>query len=147
MTALAACAADPIEGQWRIGASEAIVNIRPCAAPDAFEMVWVDGADCSILPGTIVGQLTAAPTPGLYDCRMPIDPTGATKPKVWEATISLSERDPYSFTFGHYERRTTLSIRNLLPRWLRVSIGHKDTRPANLEGARRLDAPPRFVRL
>lgn len=145
--ALPGSAADPIEGRWNLGAGQAVVDIRASDRPDCFEMVWVDGDDCSVLPGEIVGTLTAAPTQGLYDCRMPVDPVHGTNPRQWEATVTIHPDDPYSFTFGHYERRTTVSVRNLLPRWMRLSVSRKDTRPGNLDGGRRTDAPPRFVRL
>ena len=147
LAALCALAADPIVGRWRILGSSDVVDIRPADVADEFVMLWVDGDDCSIMPGTVVGRLTAAPAPGLYDCRMPIDPTGDTNPKVWEATVTISPSDPYTFTFGHYERRNSLNVRNLLPRWLRVSVSRKDSRPNNLDGARRVDSPPRFVSL
>ncbi|MDE6300782.1 MAG: hypothetical protein K2M19_03620 [Muribaculaceae bacterium] len=145
--ALQGAGADPIVGRWNLSGGEAVVDIKLTDSPDRFEMIWVDGADCSVLPGTPVGSISATPTPGLYDCRMPIDPTGSSKPQTWEATIRIDENDPYSFTFKHYERRTAVSVRNILPRWLRISVTRKDTRPDNLEGARRADAPPRFIRL
>lgn len=147
--AMAVCVrgADPIEGRWNLGNGQAVVDIRSAEPRGHFDMVWVDGADCSVLPGTIVGHIEAAPSQGLYDCRMPVDPLGGTDPKIWEATITIHPDDPYAFTFGHYERRTSVNIRNLLPRWLRISINRKDTRPGNLDGARRTDAPPRFISL
>ena len=141
-------AADPIEGRWNIGNGEAVVDVKPSVRGDGyFDIIWVDGADCSVLPGTAVGTMTATPKPGLYDCRMPLDPVGRTNPKTWEATVTLDEKDPDNFTFGHYERRMQVSMRNLLPRWLRITVNRKDTRPGNLDGGRRVGAPPRFVSL
>ena len=141
-------AADPIEGRWNLGNGEAVIDVRPAVRDNGhFEIIWVDGADCSMLPGTPVGTISSTPTPGLYDCRMPIDPVGGTNPKVWEATVTLNDKDPDNLTFGHYERRTEVNMRNLLPRWLRITVNRKDTRPSNLDGGRRVGAPPRFVSL
>ena len=67
--AAASMAADPAAGMWQVSDGGPVIELAESAdTPGRLDILWVDGADMSIAPGTQLGSATATPTPGLYDC-------------------------------------------------------------------------------
>ena len=75
MVWLAAAAADPIVGRWQVNAGGAVFDVQPLPGrTDAFVMLWVDGPDFSLEPGTEIGRIFTTAEPGAYDCHAATDP-------------------------------------------------------------------------
>lgn len=146
---LPAFAASPIEGDWQVYGGGAALRFAPSrGAAGSFDIIWLDGPELSIEPGTVVGKALETATPGVYDCRVERDPRGkADKHRYANFVVRLDADTGDSFTFAPYEQRTKFSIQALLPYWWRRSFKKVDSRPSNLDGARRIGAPKPYVEL
>lgn len=142
-------AASPLEGDWQMYGAGA--RLRFCERPGAqgiLDIVWLDGPDLSIAPGTVVGQAVQAPAPGTFDCSVDMDPRGSADRKRYARfVVRLDPTTADSFTFAPYEQGVKFSIQGLLPYWWRRPLKSVDTRPSNLDGARRVGAPKPYVEL
>lgn len=148
--ALCCGAREPIEGEWRVNGGGPILLFK-ASESDAgrIDIVWVDGDEDNVSPGTVVGYAVASPRAGVYDCTG-IDPRSDKGRKGADArntefVAKLDSDHGDTLEFDTYERSRTVDVRRLLPWWLRLRIKNKDTRPHGLDGARRTDAPPAFV--
>lgn len=141
--------ASPIEGEWQVNGGGARLRFSPARGNGGtFDIIWVDGPNLSIEPGTAVGTAVATPQEGVYDCAVDTDPRGkGDKKRHARFVIKLDADTGDSFTFAPYEQGTKISIQALLPYWWRRPIKSVDTRPAGLDGARRVGAPKPYVEL
>lgn len=149
-SAAASMAADPAAGMWQVSDGGPVIELAESAdTPGRLDILWVDGADMSIAPGTQLGSATATPTPGLYDCSAWIDPRGETGRKRGKAqfTIRLDSKLADSFVFEGYQRGTVLRLSRLLPFWYRRPVQQVDTRPKGLDGARRIHSHKSYLEL
>ena len=148
-TTLYGFAASPVEGDWQVNHGGALLRfVAACGNPGVFDILWLDGPDLSIAPGTKVGTAVAAPDAGVYDCTVATDPRGkGDKKRHARFVIRLDADTGDSFTFAPYEQSVKISIQSLLPYWWRRPIKNVDTRPGGLDGARRVGAPKQYVEL
>lgn len=146
---LAAHASWPISGDWQITGSDA--TLRFSESPGSaghFDIIWLDGPELSIAPGTVIGHAEATPSPGVYDCSVATDPRGTSdKSRYARFVVKLDAETADSFTFAPYRQGMKFSVQALLPYWWRRSLRQVDTRPGGLDGARRVGAPKPYVEL
>lgn len=145
----AAMAADPIVGRWQVNAGGAVFDIQPLPGnAEAFVMLWVDGPDFSIAPGTEIGRVYPAATPGTYDCHAATDPRRqGLRKRSADFVIRFSPTDANTITFDAYHRSKRVSLWRWVPYFFRVTVIQDSNRPDDLEGARRLNSPPRTIEL
>ena len=149
MVWLAAAAADPIVGRWQVNAGGAVFDIQPLPGrTDAFVMLWVDGPDFSLEPGTEIGRIFTTAEPGAYDCHAATDPRRqGLRKRSADFVIRFSDSDPNALIFTAYHRRKRVSLWRWVPYLFRITIIQDSNRPDDLEGARRLNSPPRTIEL
>lgn len=143
-------ASDPVEGLWRIIGSSLLVRVVAVEDDtDRFEIVWEDGDDLSVVPGTVVGTVRRTPRIRVYDCQSSLDPSKGGKKNYGAAHFVIRiDKEAVNMTFEPYEQSTTIDVRRVLPWWLRrISVRKTDTRPKGLDGARRVGAPPLYLSL
>lgn len=144
-----ALCADPLTGRWQVNGDGAVFDIVEAPGIPG-ELLWryVDGADLSIAPGTVVGTARRGASPGLYDCRLSCDPhkkTGATEGRTVAFTATLDNNTADNLVFHYYRHRRRVSLWRMLPYLFRVSVETNVEHPAGLEGARRVDAPQQYI--
>lgn len=141
--------ASPLIGDWQLNGGGATIRfVQAPGTTDTFDIIWIDGPDMSIDPGTVIGSATASTAIGVFDCRVSTDPRGAGDKKNYARfLIKLDSDAADNLSFSPYEQRIKFSIQALLPYWWRRSIREVNTRPANLDGARRVGAPKPYVEL
>ena len=142
-------AASPLEGDWQILADGASLRfVEAPGLPGSFDILWLDGPDLSIPPGTVIGSATASPSTGTYDCRVKSDPRGKGDKKNYvRFTITIDAETADSFTLHPYEQGTKIAWQALLPYWWRRPVRTTDTRPSRIDGALRIGAPKPYVEL
>lgn len=141
--ALAAGAADPLEGDWQVNGGGA--TLRFAAARDgSLDIVWLDGPALDIAPGTCIGSAVPGASRGLYDCRVETALDGSGKRRATTFALRL-DAGADSFSMEAYRRNRRISVRRLLPYLFRVAVIESPNRPAGLDGARRLGAPEPFI--
>ena len=142
-------ATEPVEGDWQVNGGGATLRFAPTRGSDTMlDIIWLDGPDLSIEPGTVVGTATAAAQPGVYDCAVEIDPRGKSDKKRYARFVVRLDSDTGdAFTFAPYEQGIKFQLQSLLPYWWRRPIRQVDNRPSGLDGARRIGAPKPFVEL
>lgn len=146
---LAAVAASPIEGEWQVTNRGARLCFRASAgAPGSYDIVWMDGPDFSITPGTVIGYANETPETGVFDCRVSTDPRGkGDKKRYARFVIRLDADTGDTFKFAPYEQGVKISLYSLLPYWWRRPVKTVNNRPSGLDGARRVGAPNPYVEL
>lgn len=148
--AFAADATDPIEGRWTINGGGAVIEIsRAPGADERFSVTMVDSPDFKVASGTVLGYINASPTPGRYDCQLSSDPSPrhhkSRNGKVTFA-IEFTDNTTDAITFEYYQRGRRISLWRWLPYLFRVTVrDSKQGSDNGLDGARRLDAPPRTI--
>lgn len=149
MMAFGAFAASPLEGDWQVNGGGARLRFVPAAGTaDSFEILWVDGPDLSIAPGTKIGSAVATPAAGTFDCSIDTDPRGPSdKKRRARFAIRINPETADDFTFVPYEQGYRFSPQALLPYWWRRPVRQVDSRPSGLDGARRVGAPKPYVEL
>ena len=142
-------AASPIEGDWIVNNSGVVLRfVRASEGTAFYDILWIDGPDLSILPGTKVGSATATPDLAVYDCSVVTDPRGSSDKKRYARfAIRLDADTGDSFVFTPYEQGVKFSLQSLLPYWWRRPIKTVNTRPNGLDGARRVGAPDQYIEL
>ena len=132
-------------GVWKAGDGGALFGVRPLPGYDgSFELFIVDSPDYPELPGTVFGTMRTTGRAGVYDARLAkgIGPArGLLGQKSHNCIIELSQ-DCSSLVFRSYRRGKTVNILRLLPYLFRLSVTDVDTRPAGIDGARRVSPEP-----
>lgn len=149
LATFSAFSASPIEGEWQVYGDGARLRFAASRGTESvFDIIWIDGPDLTVLPGTVVGSASETPSVGVYDCKVATDPRGkADKKRYARFVIKIDADTGDSFTFAPYEQGVKFVFQALLPYWWRRPIKSVDTRPSNLDGARRVNAPKPFVEL
>lgn len=147
--AFAALATDPIEGRWTVNGGGAVIEIaRAPGADERFCVTMVDSPDFSLAPGTLLGYVDPAPAPGRYDCHLSSDPSprhrGRSNRKV-NFSIEFAGGNSDAITFHYYQKGRRISLWRWLPYLFRVTVRESRDDASGLDGARRLDAPPRVI--
>ena len=139
----------PIEGDWQFFGNGAKIRFEPTHGNnDQFDIVWLDGPDFSIMPGTVIGSATQSAQNGVYDCRIKLDPRHKSdKKRFGRFVVKIDPESADALTITPYEQATKFRIEGLLPYWMRRPIREVDSRPRNLDGARRVGAPSPYVEL
>lgn len=147
--ALGCSAVLPLEGEWQVnGGGARLKFVQSAGTTDVLDIIWLDGPDFSIPPGTVIGSATATPTPGYYDCTVDTDPRRkGDKRKYTRFTVKINDNDASYFVFKPYEQTVKFRIQTLLPYWWRRPIKESDSRPKDIDGARRQGAPKPYVEL
>ena len=146
--AVGAFAADPLEGMWQINGGGALVEIVGRPGNDgSLSMRWIDGPDLSIASGEEIAVVYPSATAGVYDCSAGTDPRGRGKSKGRKVhfVIRFANDNADAVEFEAYEKSKRISLWRWLPYMFRVTIIDKDNRPRDLEGARRVGAPPMSI--
>lgn len=142
---VACLGADALEGEWRIYGEGAVLRVNPPEREGGpMEIVWMDGPAVRLLPGTVIGTARPGAAPGLYDFSVQVDPTGRARSRHVTFAARLSQ-DGDDLIFETYDTRRRVSIWRIVPYFFRVGLTKGDRRPDGLDGARRTDAPPKFL--
>ncbi len=147
LASLAAAAADPIEGRWKLGAGGASFEARCVhSAAGDIQLCWIDGPDYTIEPGTVIGVATPTATAGRYDCRMYRDPRspGKRRRKGPDFVLTLSD-DARHLTLEPYDTRRRISLWRWIPYLFRVTVIESGEAPKGLDAATRIDSCPDFL--
>ncbi len=149
MAWMGACAADPIEGRWQVNAGGAVFDVKPLPGNSgALAMLWVDGPDFSIAPGTEIGTLYPTAAPGTYDCHAATDPRRqGLRKRTADFVVKFSSDDANLITFAAFHRNKRVSLWRWIPYFFRLAIIKESDRPENLEGARRINSQPPIIEL
>lgn len=142
--------ADPVEGLWRVSANGPLLRIAADnSSTDALNIIWEDGEQLSIVPGTVIGYAVPSPRKGVYDCHTSLVPAGKKKGSKSETHFVIRLlKGANDIAFEPYEQSIQVDVHRILPWWLRrISVKKTDTRPQGLDGARRVGAPPRNLDL
>lgn len=143
---LTSAAADALQGRWRIHGGGATLDFVTTAGSDGgIDIVWYDGPDLSIPQGTVIGHAVPGARTGEYDCHISTDPRrpGSASKHAADFRIRLTDGD--NMAFEAYRRTRRVSLWRWLPYLFRVTVVSEDNRPADLDGASRVDATPRFI--
>ncbi len=146
----AAFAADPLEGRWQINGGGALVDIVASPGTDgSLAMLWVDGEDFSIPAGEQIATIYPAANAGTYDCSASTDPRNRGKKKGREVSfvIRFTNGSTDALEFEAYQSKRRVSLWRWIPYLFRVTVITKNNRPSDLEGARRVGAPQKFITL
>lgn len=149
MWPVATAASDPLEGRWLVNGDGATVDIVPTAGTDGLmSMIYVEGPDLSVEPGTEVATITRGGTPGVYDCHALLDPRGKARgARQGSVTFAIRfmEGSADVLDFQYYNNKMRVSLWRWIPYLFRVAIIQSPDKPAYLDGARRADSHPWFV--
>lgn len=141
--ALASSPHEPVEGLWRMNGGGALIQISPDG--DRLSMLYLDGPDLSIPPGTPIGYLVAGAEAGVYDCHATVDPRGRQSLQAGAAfVVRLKGDNADELEFDAYRDRPKLTVRVRMPWLFNVNVSRPDS-PRGLDGGRRADSPPPFV--
>ncbi|MDE6288769.1 MAG: hypothetical protein K2M00_08310 [Muribaculaceae bacterium] len=144
-----AFSADPLTGRWQVNGDGAVFDIVEAPGiPGELQWRYVDGADLSITPGTVVGTARRGASPGLYDCRLNCDPhkkSGVPEGRTVAFTATLDATTGDNLVFHYYKHRRRISLWRVLPYLFRITVESSVEHPAGLEGARRADAPQQYI--
>ncbi len=139
--ARAACA---LEGRWAVEGGATFEVIASAGTTGALDIVWVDGADLTISPGTVVGTATPTADPAVYDGVFLTDPARGTA-RAQRHTFALRLTDADTLAFERYNSSWRFSPWRLIPYLFRIGAERPD-RPRELAPvARRCGANPSFL--
>lgn len=141
MAACAAAAANPIEGEWQLAHSGAVVRIS-AAGESEFCMTWVDGGNLDIVSGTLMGVITASDTDGLY-CLCGNAERPGRKSDTY--ALQLNADNPRRLEITPYHKGIKIRLSSLLPYGFRHTMRQEDTTPQGMLTARRTDAPQHYL--
>lgn len=143
---LCACAADALEGDWQVHGGGACLRVCPAPVPGApMAVLWLDGPDPSIAPMEQIGEAVPGAEPGLYDFRVKADPaSGKKRARYMSFAVRLTDSAD-GLAFEAYNRGRRVSLWRWIPYLFRVTVSEPRRRPAGLDGARRVGAPPQFI--
>lgn len=124
---------DPIAGIWQIGGN-AGTRFAIVTGKKDFEILIIDSPDMSIAPATHCGTLTPTGRKGLYDATL-LDKLD----RRIKSSRFIFELDSYDvLTFKPYKQKTSVSFNRLIPYFFRIRVRHEDTRPTDVDAARRI---------
>lgn len=125
-----------IEGIWRMSGSDALFAVIGSPGSVFYSMIVIESEDMNLLPGTVMGALTAAGRAGVWDARIY---TGCndgelTAPKRFTITLS----DDTHIVMQPVTDKVTVNLWRFLPYMFRDPVKHVNDRPKNLDGAIKL---------
>lgn len=135
-----------VEGIWQMSGDGAVFDISALPGyTGRYTLTIIDSPDYSVEPGTFFGTLTATPSAGRYDAALVLDPAGKSRSSntrnfVFEFDESLS-----ACTMQPYSRGKRISLRRMVPYLFRIVIEDRGKRPDGLDGAVRIDSPPKPI--
>ena len=140
----AAAVSDVLAGDWQVNGGGALLRIAgPAAEGGDMDIIWLDGPDWSIRPGTVIGSARRGSAPGVYDLRLMASPDG--RKRLREATFAVEMPDADTLDFRAYSRGLAVSLWRWVPYLFRVTVERGRERPQGLDGAKRAGAAPQFV--
>lgn len=141
----ACLAADPLEGDWQVNGGGACLRFAtPDIDGDPLRVIWLDGDDWRIPPGTVIGHAVPGATPGVYDCSLSVNPAGRRRHTTATFVLRMTD-DGDGLSFEAYRRNRRISLWRWIPYLFRVTVISGSNRPAGLDGARRICAEPQFI--
>ncbi|MDE6285847.1 MAG: hypothetical protein K2L99_02505 [Muribaculaceae bacterium] len=126
-----------IVGLWRVtGPQDCEFEIRPSSSvAGSYDMLAVNCADMSVMPGTLIGTLHTTPTPGRFLARISSHPERAGARKV-DVVVNLGNEG--NLTFRAFRKGKRISLWRLLPYMFRITVEREDARPEGVDGAVRV---------
>ena len=135
------------EGIWQFGADDAIFEIRPQKGRHGvFDLYILESPNLTVPSGSLFGHMEATGTDNNYDATLFRSLTGNDR------NITRQKNRNFIFTFDPssctltirpYKKGTRVNILRWIPYLFRLSVDRTDSRPSNIDGARRLcpDSP------
>lgn len=135
-----------IEGIWRFpatGVEVAIVrdNRSQRASADLYRMILLDSENRATRPGTVMGLITPAATPGEYDARIYTSALGSSLILPKNFTLTLSNDDS-SLRFKQHKSAITVNLWRLLPYLWRYTIYPTNRSDQHSDGCYRIFPNP-----
>lgn len=124
---------DPIEGVWQFPADGAKVLISRQSA-STFALILLDSPRLDAIPGTTIGIATITAASGKYDVKLDHKALGDPHIKGAQAILTVDEKG--LLKIAPYKTGKKLNLRRWVPYLMRV-VENNDTRPTNLDGARK----------
>jgi|GEM_PF-2381651 hypothetical protein len=129
-------------GIWQFGADGAIFEIRPQNGRNGvFDLYILESPDLTVPSGALFGHMESTGTANHYDATLFKSLSGK------EHGINRRKTNSFIFTFDPascslsirpYKRGTRVNILRWIPYLFRLSVDRSDSRPAGIDGARRL---------
>lgn len=133
VAAVAASAADPLCGRWRMTSGGAEIEIAPHPTDaDTYSVTLYHSEDYTIPAATPIGQIRRTATPGRYVATLCDNPT-APFPK--KRSLVVSVRTDGTLGFEPYSKGRRISLWRWIPYLFRVTVIERGHQPSDTEGA------------
>lgn len=126
---------DPVTGLWRMAPDGAVIAIEPGVSRDSYRLRIIDSPDYNVVPGALLGTMTATATPLVFDATLSDHP-GVEGSKTHTFFVRI---DPQRcrLSLEPYDATPKISLRRWLPYFFRI-VYSKGRRPADHDGAVRI---------
>lgn len=127
---------DPIEGVWQFPADGASIVIVKNTST-TFDIFLLDSPRLDVKPGTLVGSAVVSPKKNYYDGELKPRNLG-NKLKLGSQSVTFTVNDGGTLSIRPYSDGYKVSFRRWLGYFLKISITRDNSRPKDLDGARRI---------
>lgn len=135
-----AASPEPASGIWRVVPEGAVFRCEHLPGHSgSYALRLLYSPDLSLRPGTCFGTMTPAGRPGVYDARLMLDPAHFSKKEQTRTFTIEMNGQADRMTFKAYKDKIKINLNRWLPYFFRVSVSRESTRPADLDGAVRID--------
>lgn len=127
---------DPIEGVWQFPADGASVVIVKHSS-STFDIFLLDSPRLDVMPGTLIGSAVTSPKRNYYDGELRPRQLG-DKTKLGKQSVTFTVNDGGTLSIRPYSDGYKLSFRRWFNYFFKISISRDNSRPKDLDGARRV---------
>ncbi len=127
---------DPIEGVWQFpadGASLVIVK----ESSTTYDIFLLDSPRLDVKPGTLIGSAVTTPKRNYYDGELKPRHLG-DKTKLGTQSVTFTVNDGGTLSIRPYSDGYKISLRRWFNYFFKISISRDNSRPKDLDGARRV---------
>lgn len=126
---------DPVCGIWQLGGDGAqIAIVNRTGEKSKFDIYLIDSPDMSVIPGAVIGLLSATGKLGTYDAQF-YSVKGPLK-RTMRYIVSLGNDG--RMQFDSYKKGKSVALWRWIPYLYRISVTDRNTRPSNADGAVRV---------
>lgn len=125
------------EGIWEIGRGGAVFEIVASAEPGAYDLRLLSSPDYTLPKGTTFGTMRPTGKPQCFDAALLHGLDGRGRKKTRNFIIEVSD-DFSQLSFRSYRKGISINFMRWLPYLYRFSVKEVNTRPTDIDGARRI---------